>query len=76
MIKKNDEICFLREENLKEFYYKKVKNLFVFDSYNELCDSLDVSLCGFDSKEELIKTMTSIYKDKLDKYKVVAIEVQ
>ena len=35
-----------------------------------------VALFGFDTKEELVKVMENIYKDKLDKYSVVAIELK
>lgn len=75
-IKINDEICFLREDNLKEYFYKKVVRLHYFNDFKELSESVDVKLAGFNTKEELIEVMENIYKEKLDKYNVVAIELE
>lgn len=75
-IKIGDEVCFLKEPYLKEYLYKKVVNLHYFKDFKELSENINVKLTGFDSKGELIETMENIYKDKLSKYKVVAIEIK
>lgn len=75
-IKVNDEICFIKEPELKEYFYKNVKDLHYFKDFKELSENIDVKLAGFDSKEELVEIMETIYKDKLDKYNVVAIELE
>lgn len=75
-IKIGDEICFLKEPELKEYFYKEVINLHYFKSFEELVTTLPLKETGFESKEELINTMNSIYKDKLDKYEIVAIELK
>lgn len=76
LYKIGDEICFIKRPDFKEFFYKEIKNLHYFSTFEELAKSLDIALTGFNSKEELIATMNSIYLDKLDKYNVVAIELK
>lgn len=75
-IKVGDEICFLKEPDHKEYFYKKVKELHYFKSFEELANTLPLDKTGFSSKEELVTTMNNIYKDKLDKYEIVAIELK
>ena len=75
-IKVSDEICFIKEPELKEYFYKSVKALHYFKDFKELSENIDVKLTGFDTKEELVEVMEKIYKDKLDKYNVVAIELK
>ena len=76
LYKKGDLLCFLKRPDLEDFFYKKIKNLHYFKTYENLADSLDIKLTGFDSKDELVKTMNEIYKDKLGEFDVVAIELE
>lgn len=75
-IKVGDEICFLKEPDYKEYFYKEVKELHYFKSFEELANTLPLNKTGFNSKEELVTIMNTIYKDKLDKYEIVAIDVE
>lgn len=75
-IKIGDEICFLKEPELKEYFYKKVTGLHYFQNFEDLAKKLPLNETGFESEEELISVMNNIYKDKLDKYEVVAIELE
>ena len=75
-IKVNDEIRFVKEPDQKECFYKGVKALHYFKDFKELSENIDVKLAGFGTKEELVEVMEKIYKDKLDKYNVVAIELK
>ena len=75
MYKIGDELCFLKRPDFKECFYRKIKGLHYFKSFEELGENLDFKLTGFNSKNELVETMKNIYKDKLGLYDVVAIEL-
>ena len=76
LYKVGDIICFLKRPDFNEFFYRRIKGLLYFDTYEQLADSLNVELTGFDSKEELVGTMKEIYKEKMNLYKIVAIELE
>jgi tRNA (guanine37-N1)-methyltransferase len=75
MLKIGDEICFLKRPDLKEYFYKKISDLKYYKSLDDLFDNLGGDLIGFESREELIKTMEAFYKDKLGLLDIVAIEL-
>ena len=75
-IKIGDEICFLKQPELKEYIYKKVVNLHYFDKLDELVSTININLIGFNSSEDLINTMHNIYGNKLQQFKILAIELE
>ena len=61
---------------MKEFFYKKIKNLLYYKNLEELVEDIDVSLMGFDSKEEVVEVMEKFYSNELGKMDIVAIELE
>ena len=76
LYKVGDIVCFLKRPNFDEFFYRRIKALHYFENYDQLANSLDAKLSGFASKEELVETMNLIYHDKINRFNVVAIELE
>ncbi len=76
LIKVGDEICFLKRPDLNEYMYKKVKNMHVFKTLEQLVESLDVKLMGFNNEQEVYDIMNKFYQEELKLMEVVAIELE
>ena len=76
LLKVGDEICFLKRPDFKDYFYKKIKALHRFKTLEELVESLDVKLMGFNTKEEVIEVMEKFYSEVLGTMDVVAIELE
>ena len=76
LIKIGDEICFFKRPELKEYMYKKVKNIHVYKTLEQLVEGLDIKLMGFNNKEEVFCTMNKFYQEELKTMDVVAIELE
>lgn len=74
--KVGDEICFLKRPDFKDFFYKKIIGLHYYKTLEELVNSLEVKLMGFDNKEEVIEIMNKFYKEELGVMDIVAIELE
>lgn len=72
-----DNIIF-ENNNTKETLTVKVINLYIFDSFKELYDSLPVYKCGYRIGETANSSDMDIYysKEKQSKYGVVGIEIE
>lgn len=74
-LKVGDVITF---QNSKDLIPTKVLNLIVYESFEELINNIPTKRIGLSSiKSEALKELYSIYpKDKLEKYKILAIEIK
>lgn len=75
MFKIDDEICFLKRPDFKEFFYKKIKGLHYFKTLEDLVESIDVKEMGFETKQEVISVMNKFYSNEIGKLDIVAIEL-
>lgn len=76
LIKIGDEICFLKRPDFKDYMYKKVRDLHYFKSLDDLVNTLDIKLMGFETKDQVIKIMNKFYEDELKVLEIVAIELE
>ena len=76
LLKAGDEICFLKRPDFKDYFYKKIIKLHYFTTLEELVNSLDVKLMGFNTKEDVIEVMNKSYSDVLGTIDIVAIELE
>ncbi len=74
-LKVGDTITF---QNSKDIINTKILNLMVYKSFEELIDSVPTKRIGLSSTNaDALKELYSIYpKDKLEGYKILAIEIK
>lgn len=79
LIKINDIIEFSKEPINEEKFRTKVINLFHYNTFEEMCNDIDIELLADKSisKEDLIKELEKYYpKEKQLKYKIIAIQIE
>lgn len=79
LIKLGDTIRFMKEPDREECFNTKVVGLLKYDNFEEMFESLDISLLADKemTKEKLIDTLEEFYtKEKQKKYGVLGIMVE
>lgn len=74
-----DIIKVLKDPLREESFYVKIKNKYLFKSFKEMSEKLDIYKLGFvkETKEEVVNIYHEFYnQDKEDKYGVVVFEVE
>lgn len=78
-IKTGDLIIFEKLDESREFLKTKVKNVYKYESFNELVNNYGIELMADENitKEELLKTLDKIYsKEDQKNYGAIAIEIE
>ena len=74
-----DTICFVNTENTSESLTATVKDLYVFDSFESLYNTLPLTECGYDEEElrsASYRDMELYYsKEEQSRYGVVGIKI-
>ncbi len=75
LIKVGDVLEFSNDE--ENCFEAVVIQLHKAENFNKLCDVIDISKVGFDTKEELLQVLEEFYPlEKQNKYGVVGIEIK
>lgn len=77
-LKINDEIEFINTLNAEKRLHAVIKNIFVFDNFEALYQSLPLDKCGYDdiSKASYLDMLEYYPQDLQDRYQVVGIEIE
>ncbi|MFI3242273.1 MAG: ASCH domain-containing protein [Alphaproteobacteria bacterium] len=77
LIKVGDVLEFSNISDEKDCFKAVVVKLHKAESFAHLCNIIDISKAGFDTKEELLKVLEEFYPlEKQKKYGVVGIEIK
>ncbi|MFI3242470.1 MAG: ASCH domain-containing protein [Alphaproteobacteria bacterium] len=76
LINIGDEIEFSNSVNNSDNFKTKVVALHKANSFDELCNIIDITKASFETKEELLKVLEQFYPiEKQHQYGVVGIEI-